>query len=172
MASKNGCLICNACNHSHSPTLHGSTILSIFRLSFLMDIFFFSPPCSMKSTVTKNIFTISELKVSRINYDSLRYFAGASSATAPPTCRATMIRDCIDVHRAFAIDSIKIYPLLPSNNRESIFLRHSSLHEFTPIFFAFFSASLIICLPYCFVRTGYGIVVAPSPLWLRAANQT
>lgn len=65
----------------------------------------------MKSTVTKNIFTISELKVSRINYDSLRYFAGASSATAPPTCRATMIRDCIDVHRAFTIDSIKIYPL-------------------------------------------------------------
>lgn len=112
MASKNGCLICNACNHSHSPTLHGSTILSIFRLSFLMDIFFFSPPCSMKSTVTKNIFTISELKVSRINYDSLRYFAGASSATAPPTCRATMIRDCIDVHHAFTIDSIRIYPLL------------------------------------------------------------
>lgn len=154
---------------SHTSRFNDTLYLPSF---FSYGYFFLFPPCSMKSTVTKNIFSISELKVSRINYDSLRYFAGASSATAPPTCRATMIRDCIDVHHAFTIDSIKIYPLLPSNNRESIFLRHSSLHEFTPIFFAFFSASLTICLPYCFVRTGYGIVVAPSPLWLRAANQT
>ena len=29
-----------------------------------------------------------------------------------------------------------------------------------------------ICLPYCFVRTGSGIVVAPSPRWLRAASHT
>lgn len=46
MASKNGFLICNACSHSHSPTLHLSQRYSLFfclSLSFYAPFSFFFP---------------------------------------------------------------------------------------------------------------------------------
>lgn len=41
VASKNGFLICNACSHSHSPTLHLFRCYSLCIYSFLFTLSFF-----------------------------------------------------------------------------------------------------------------------------------
>lgn len=79
VASKNGFLICNACNHSHSPTLHlfqrYSVIFFCFSLSFyaLFSFFFHYQTRSRRRKVFAFFFFFRKTLSKVLCVDSLRY---------------------------------------------------------------------------------------------------
>jgi len=101
VASKNGFLICNACSHSHSPTLH---LFQRYSLFFCLSLSFYYALFSFLLSLYSNAF--SKTKGLRFLFfkgsfqgvvrRQLTLLAGASSATAPPTCCAIAdARSCI-----------------------------------------------------------------------------
>lgn len=72
VASKNGFLICNACSHSHSPTLHVSTLLSIFQsFPFIKTLSFLLLFSLLNAFFEHKVPLMALSKVLRV--DSLRY---------------------------------------------------------------------------------------------------
>lgn len=168
MASKNGFLICNACSHSHSPTLHlFKSLSSVFPfLFFSRSLFPFS--FSVQRGIRKTEGHCSLLKALFFQVDSLRYLQERLALQHLLPAMPSRSRD-----HARMRDSIERIPDIadlgyrlesvnspPRDNHVSACIWHSSLHELT----RFRLHSCAFCLPYCLVRTGYGIVVAPSPL--------
>lgn len=79
VASKNGFLICNACSHSHSPTLHlfqrYSLFFSVFPFLFMLSFSFsfFIKRVSRRRKVSAFSFFLSKALFKVLCVDSLRY---------------------------------------------------------------------------------------------------
>lgn len=163
VASKNGFLICNACSHSHSPTLHLSQRYSLFVFPFLFTLpfsfFFLYQTRTRRRKVfafSLSFFFLFQKALSKVLcVDSLRYLQRASSATAPPTCCAIAMRDhargsggfgCVvpeDRHDHLGIIG-QPTAFRPRDNRGSACAWHSSLHELISISYAFVRVLLTV----------------------------
>lgn len=176
VASKNGFLICNACSHSHSPTLHlfqRYSLFFCFSLSFHALFSFYSfiiKRVLEDERSSLSFFNLSKALSKVLCVNSLRYLqerlALQHLLPAVPS-RCVIVREDPEDSGASYPEIATMYGDIewptaswPRDNRVSACVWHSSLHELI----SFRMHSYAFCLPYCLVRTGYGIVVAPSPL--------